>query len=432
MGIASASFPSRSLWAASASVPDFEAPALNGETKVELAVIGGGFTGLSVALHAAERGASVAVVEAGEIGYGASGRNGGQVNPGVKLDEATLTARYGEAGRGLYSLAQDAPDFLGDLIERWGLRAQLRRPGLIRLAHNAAALATVHSAAETLRKAGVAAEDLDAGSVERRVGTTRYPGGLYDPRGASVHPLDLVREMARAAREAGAAVHANTPATALNRDGGLWRVVTPHGALLARKLVVATNAYSDGLVPGLAQSLLPVNSFQVATAPLGALADRLLPRGETVYDSRRLVLYFRKSPDQRLIMGGRASFSSSRAMSGQVADYSVLESVLHGVFPQLRDTSIEYRWTGLVGITLDYLPHYHALDDDLHILVGYNGRGVALSHRLGAWLAAKLTGAPERMEIPATPIRPFPLHRFRAPILNLGMQWNRLLDLVGR
>jgi len=197
-------------------------------------------------------------------------------------------------------------------------------------------------------------------------------------------------------------------------------------------VVLATNAYSDGLVTGLAQSLLPVNSFQVATAPLGALAEKLLPGDETVYDSRRLVLYFRKSPDQRLIMGGRASFSSLRATTGQVADYSVLESVLHGVFPELRDTEIEYRWTGLVGITLDYLPHYHVLDDDLHVLVGYNGRGVALSHRLGAWLAGRLTGSQEKVEIPATPIRPFPLHRFRAPILNLGMQWNRLLDVLGR
>jgi sarcosine oxidase len=427
-----ASLPSHSLWAASAFVPEFDAPALNGEKRVELAVVGGGFTGLSVALHSAERGASVAVLEAGEIGYGASGRNGGQVNPGVKLDEATLAARFGEAGRGLHRLAQDAPDFLNDLIARKGLRAQWRRPGLIRLAHNAAALATVRRAAETLRKAGVAVEDLDAASVERRVGTSRYPGGLFDPRGASVHPLDLVREMARAAGEAGAAIHAHSPAMQLKRDGGLWRVVTPQGALLARKVVVATNAYSDGLVKGLAQSLLPVNSFQVATAPLGALAEKLLPGGETVYDSRRLVLYFRKSPDQRLVMGGRASFSSARATSGQVADYSVLESVLHGVFPDLRDAAIEYRWTGLVGITLDYLPHYHALDDDLHVLVGYNGRGVALSHRLGAWLADRLTGSQEKTEIPATPIRPFPLHRFRAPILNLGMQWNRLLDVIGR
>lgn len=109
-----------------------------------------------------------------------------------------------------------------------------------------------------------------------------------------------------------------------------------------------------------------------------------------------------------------------------------IPSVLHGIFPQLRDIPIEHRWTGLVGITLDHLPHYHALNDDLHVLVGYNGRGVELSHRLGAWLAARLTGSPERTEIPTTPIRPFPLHRFRAPILNLGMKWNRLLDLVGR
>lgn len=420
-----------SLWAETALVPDFIAPTLQGEMKIDIAVVGGGFTGLSVALHSAERGASVAVLEAADIGFGASGRNGGQVNPGVKLDEATLSSRFGDAGTGLHRLAQEAPDFLGDLIERTQLRAQWRRPGLIRLAHNETALATVRKAAEALRKGGVAAEDLDGAAVEKRVGTKRYPGGLFDPRGASIHPLDLVREMARAAQEAGAAIFANSRATRLQRDGGLWRVVTPQGALLAKKIVVATNAYSEALVPGLAQSLLPVNSFQVATAPLGSRAYSILPAGETVYDSRRLVLYFRKSPDGRMIMGGRASFSSSGA-TGKVADYSVLEKVLHGIFPTLRDVPIEYRWTGLVGITLDYLPHYHALEDDLHILVGYNGRGVALSHRLGAWLAAKVTRGPETAQIPSTPIRRFPLHQFRAPILNLGMQWNRLLDLLGQ
>lgn len=421
-----------SLWQSSASVPPFEAPALTEERRVDIAIIGGGFTGLSAALHSAELGASVAVLEAEAIGFGASGRNGGQVNPGVKLDEGGLVARFGELGRGLHRLGQEAPDFLADLVARRGLRCSFERNGLFRLAHSPKALAAVRGAAAGMRQSGIAVEDLEQADVERKVGTRRYLGGLYDPRGASVHPLDLVREMARAATDAGAAIYATSSARSLRREGGHWRVDTPHGALVARKVLVATNAYTDGLIRGLAQSLLPVNSFQIATAPLGELSSRILPGRQMVYDSRRLVLYFQKSRDGRLVLGGRASFSSSRQTSGEVADYSVLKSILTGIFPALRGVPIDYCWTGLVGITFDYLPHYHALPDDLHIAVGFNGRGVALSHRLGAWLGRKLAGRPESFGIPPVPIRAFPFHRWREAMLHAGMQWNRLLDVMGR
>jgi len=423
--------PLASLWLASASTSPSPAPSLQGERVVDIAIVGGGFTGLSAALHSAELGCSVAVLEAETIGYGASGRNGGQVNPGVKLDEQALAARFGESGRSLYRFGQEAPDYLADLIFRKNLRCSFDRKGLIRLAHNERALATVRQAAISMRAGGIAVEDLDAGQVEKRVGTTRYPGGLYDPRGASVHPLDLARELARVATEAGVTIFQRSPALSLHRQAGRWRIVTPEGALVAKKVLVATNAYTDTLVPGLAQTLLPVNSFQIATGPLGDIARQILPDGQTAYDSRRLILYFRKSPDGRLVLGGRASFSSSRSTSDKVADYSVLEKVLHGIFPILKTVPITYRWTGLVGVTADHLPHYHALPDDLHAVLGYNGRGVALSHRLGAWLGRKLAGQPERNEIPTTPVKPFPMHAWRETVLNLGMHWNRVLDLFG-
>jgi glycine/D-amino acid oxidase-like deaminating enzyme len=422
----------KSLWEASATVPPFGTPTLAGDRRVDVAIIGGGFTGLSAALHGAELGASIAVVEAESVGYGASGRNGGQVNPGVKLDEGGLVARFGEPGRGLYRLGQEAPDFLADLVARRGLRCSFERNGLFRLAHSPKALATVREAAEAMRQSGIAVEDLDKADVERLVGTSRYLGGLYDPRGASVHPLDLVRGMARAVTEAGAAIYGESPARSLRREAGYWRVETPQGALIARKVLVATNAYSDGLIPRLAQSLLAVNSFQIATAPLGELAASIIPAKQTVYDSRRLILYFRKSPDGRLVLGGRASFSSSRRTSGKVEDYSVLETILPEIFPALRGLPIEYCWAGLVGITFDSLPHYHTLADDLHVAVGFNGRGVALSHRLGAWLGRKLAGRPESFEIPAVSISTMPLHKWHEPVLHVGMQLNRLLDAIGR
>lgn len=419
-----------SLWAATAKNSNPADAPLRGEAKADLAIVGGGFTGLSAALHAAEAGADVALLEAETIGFGASGRNGGQVNPGLKAQEAELVGRFGENGRTLFRLGQEAPDFLAELVARKCLDCSFERRGLIRLAHNDLALATVRAAAKDLKAAGVAIEELDASDVERRVGTRRYRGGYRDPRGASVHPLDLARDLARAARGAGARLHDHSPALALARHEGRWRIETPSGAMIADRVLIATNAYTDALVPRLAETLLPVNSFQIATEPLPrGLA--VLPNRECVYDSRRLVLYFRVSPDNRLLLGGRASFSSSRTTSHRVADYSVLEHVLSNIFPQAAGVPIAWRWTGLVGITIDSLPHYHVPGPGLHILVGYNGRGVALSIRAGAFLGRKLAGVSEPGDLPVVPIRPVPFHRHKAALLNLGMQWNRLLDLFG-
>lgn len=420
-----------SLWAATATSPAPPETPLEGERDVEVAIVGGGFTGLSAALHGAEAGAKVALVEAETIGFGASGRNGGQVNPGVKAGETALADRFGEAGRTLHRLGQEGPDFLADLVARKGLSCRFERCGLIRLAHNEAVLATVRAAGAELRKAGVPIEELDAKQAERRVGTSLYRGGYRDPRGASVHPLDLARELARVAAAAGARLFSRSPALSLSREAGRWRIETPGGTLLADRVLVATNAYTDGLVPRLAETLLPVNSFQIATGPLPPGLS-VLPGRETVYDSRRLILYFRVSPDGRVMLGGRASFSSSFTTSAREADYSVLEKVLTGIFPQLAGIPISHRWTGLVGITLDSLPHYHEPEQGLHVLVGYNGRGVALSVRAGAFLGRKLAGASEPGDLPVTPIRPVPFHRYKSTFLNLGMQWNRLLDVLGK
>lgn len=425
--------PVDSLWAASSRTRPFAGEPLSSDVTADVAVVGGGFTGLSTALHLAEGGRSVVLLEAEDIGFGASGRNGGQVNPGLKYDEAGLRAKFGPEGSKFYRLGQEAPDFLAHLVERLGLDCGFERPGLIRLAHNAHAFKLMNAAGDEMEGAGLPIERLpDRGAVTRKVGTDRYLGGFVDPRGASVNPLDLVREMARTCAQAGVRIHPRSRATRLAERSGGWSVSTPSGAVQARQVVVATNGYTDGLIPNLAATLLPVNSFQVATAPLeGPPAREILPARNTVYDSRRLILYFRRTLDGSVVLGGRASFNSSAGKLGS-EDYSVLEKVLTGIFPQLSGCPIAHRWTGLVCITADFLPHYHRPSENLHVVVGFNGRGVALSHRVGAWLARSLMGEEDTGSIPATPIVPIPLHRYREPFLNLAMQWNRLLDLFGR
>lgn len=424
--------PPPGLWSATASVPRAEYPTLDGDIEVDAVVVGGGFAGLSTALHLSEQGVSVALLETEDIGYGASGRNGGQVNPGVKLGDDALARRFGEAGRGLFRLGEEAVDFLADLVARRGLRCHFDRAGLIRLAHSQPALRAVEEAQRGLVARGIAARLLSADEIARMVGTGRYLGGLFDPRGATVQPLDLARELARVATGAGARIFVGSAALSLEQSGARWRIRCDGGSITARSVAIATNGYTDGLVPGLAESLLPVNSFQIATDPLGPDLDGLiLPGRQSVYDSRRLILYFRRSPDGRVVLGGRASFSSLRE-EGRTADYDVLRRVLEAIFPELAGIGIQHRWTGLVCITPDSLPHYHSPQPGLHVALGFNGRGVALSNRTGAWLAHTIMGLPDSGMIPKTEIAPIPLHRWRAPALNVAMQWSRVMDLMGR
>ncbi|VDC33597.1 Gamma-glutamylputrescine oxidoreductase [Pseudogemmobacter humi] len=423
-----------SLWRKEARTPAFAAPPF-AAGQADVAIVGGGFTGLSAALHLAELGREVVLLEAADIGFGASGRNGGQVNPGLKYDLPALEAKFGtEAGSAFWRMGQEAPDFLAAMIRRLNLDCDLEENGLLRLAHNKAAMAAMWKAADALEAGGLPVRRLaDRRAVEAETGTARYEAGFVDPRGRSVRPQDLASELARAAARAGVRIHCQSPVIRLNQNGKGWEVATAQGVIRAREVIVATNGYTDGLVPGLAPSLLPVNSFQIATARLDEdLSRRILPGRQTVYDSRRLILYFRKTSDNRVMIGGRASFSSSRKAGGRSPDYSRIERVLHGIFPQLAGLPVEMRWAGLVCITRDFLPHYHVPAPGLHVVTGYNGRGVALANRAGAWIARHLCQAPDTVAMPVVPITPVPFHRWREPLLNIAMKGQYLLDLAGR
>ena len=269
-----------SLYAETAR-PGIAAPSMDGDKRVSVAVIGGGFTGLSSALHLAERGVDVAVLEAHEPGWGASGRNGGQVNPGLKSDPDQVEADFGpDLGRRMVDFSSNAPNLVFDLIRAHQIRCEARKGGTLRAAYAQKTADQVRSTAEQYVRRGMPVALLERAAIRDMTGSDRYLAAMLDRRGGSVNPLGYARGLAEAAARAGAAIHGGSPALSIARVDKRWAIETPRGTLHAEKLVIATNAYTDDLWPRLRRSVVPVFSGIVATEPLpAALAARILPNG---------------------------------------------------------------------------------------------------------------------------------------------------------
>lgn len=419
-----------SLYAAT-TPPGPPTPPLAADARTDVAIVGGGITGLSLALHLGEAGVEATLLEANEPGWGASGRNGGQVNPGLKPDPDAVLATFGErTGRALVDLAWGAPDALFATIARHQIRCEARQQGTLRAARGAAAARAVRASADEDAAHGMPVRWLDAAAMEQATGSAAYAGGMLDPRGGDVNPLALSRGLAAAALRAGARLHGATRATALRRDGDGWEIGTAAGfTLRARRVVLATNGYSDALLPGLAQSVVPVFSSIVATAPLPApLAEAILPARCSVYEAGTITVYYRVDAEGRLILGGRGP----QYPIGAIDPIRYLIRHAGRLWPRLRGAvAWTHGWNGQIAMTRDHLPHLHTPAPGLYALLGYNGRGVALAHALGKALAASLaTGA--AMPLPASPIAPIPLHRFWRLGVAAGMLAGRARDAVER
>ncbi|MFC3127621.1 NAD(P)/FAD-dependent oxidoreductase [Pseudoroseomonas globiformis] len=411
----------RSLYAASV---DAEAvfPRLEGEHRAPVAIVGGGFTGLSTALHLAEHGLAATLIDAAEPGWGASGRNGGQVNPGLKPDPDQVLADWGmELGARMVALSYGAPDHVFSLIRRHGIVCGAEQAGTLRAAIRRADAAAAEQLVEQCQQRGMPVRYLDGTAIAASSGTSRYAGALLDPRGGHLDPLAYARGMAKAAARIGAKVYGGSPATALKREGRLWRVTTDSGSLLADQVVLATNGYTGDLWPGLRQGIVPVFSAIAATEPLpDRLLRSILPARSAVYETGHVTVYYRVDPGNRLLMGGRGP----QRPIGTTAPIQYLLRYAEKLWPGLKGVEWPYGWNGQLAVTADHYPHCHELAPGVLTAMGYNGRGVAMATAMGHELARRLRGAPlEALDMPVTPLKPIRLHR----LWRLGV-WGKVTE----
>jgi glycine/D-amino acid oxidase-like deaminating enzyme len=418
-----------SLWAATAAPAPDTAP-LDSDAQADVVIVGAGYCGLSTALHLAERGVRVVVLEAREVGFGGSGRNGGQAIPGLKHDPSELIAMFGaEKGQRLVDFAGSTADAVFDLIDKHRMDVPHVRRGWIQGSHTTDALKLAERRARDWGAQGVATQLLDRAETARLLGTDKYFGGWIDPRGGGVQPLSYARGLARAAIAAGVVIHTASPVTQLAQAGGKWHVTTKQGTkVVAERVVLATNGYTDDLWPQLRKSIINANSFQVATEPLPEPVRRsILPEGHVTSDARNLLLYYRIDHTGRLIMGGRGSFREPDP--SQPGNWSHLENVVGKLFPQAAGVPIAYRWCGHVAITRDYMPHLHEPAPGLLIDIGCQGRGVGLQTRMGQALAEYIaTGNQQALPVAPSSIKPFPLYGLRRLYVSAVIGWYRMTD----
>ncbi|WP_022728273.1 NAD(P)/FAD-dependent oxidoreductase [Fodinicurvata sediminis] len=406
-------------------------PALAESLQADVCVIGAGYSGLSTAIELAERGLDVVVLEAQTVGWGASGRNGGQVCSGFSSGTGKIERALGrEDARLLFDMAEESKEIIRHRVEthqiacdlKWGYYLAAERPRELR-------------EVEAWQEDWARNYDYDKLQVVRgaeasrqHVDSPRYIGGLQDDGAGHLHPLAYCQGLARAAEQAGVRIFEHSRVSAIERGAKPVTKTEAGAQVQASFLVVACNAHLGKLVPELARTIMPVGTYMAATHPLGERAAALIPQDEAIADLKFVLNYFRLSSDRRLLFGGRVSYSTlmppnlSRAMRRSMLS----------VFPQLEDVSFEYVWGGYVAITMDRAPHLGRLDETLYFTQGYSGQGVSLSAIAGRVLAEAIAGQAGRFDVFARlPHQPFPGGTYlRTPTLALAMMWYRLRDLM--
>jgi len=418
-----------SWYAASTDLPS-PRPPLEGERRADLAVVGGGYTGLWAALTAARAGLDVVLCDAHRVGFGASGRNGGQASSGYNKDQRWLEARLGEErARHLWDMAEAAKTQLRDFCFDHAPEAGYR-PGVAYGTYSTSDVARVHEdAAHLARRYGCESiEPLDREAMAALVRTPLYHGGALDHGAGHLHPLRYALALAREAEAAGATIHELTEITRAE-PGAPAKLTTPRGTIRADHVILAGNGYLPGIAPAVAARVMPINSFIAATEPLPDRWQEVLAQDIAVADSKFVVNYYRFSEDRRFLFGGRESYSL-----GFPSDIrSALIRRMTTLFPQLEGVRVDHVWGGTLGITMSRLPALQRIGPNILSGAGFSGHGVALSGMAGRIMAEAVIGQAGRFDVMAalpTPVFPGGA-ALRAPLLTLGMTWYSLRDRLG-
>ncbi|ABE38386.1 FAD dependent oxidoreductase [Rhodopseudomonas palustris BisB5] len=411
-----------SLWHA-VTPPGPALPELRGTEAADVIVIGAGFSGLSTALHLREAGVDVAVIEAAEPGWGASGRNNGQVIPTLsRPDPEDIVAKHGAAGERLVGLIRDSASILFDVAKRHAIDAEQEQNGWVQPVHSPGRIKIAERRVRQWSKFGAPVELLSRDQTREMLGSDAWFGGFWNRTGGHINPLALARGLARTVLAQGGRIFARSPALSIERRGDRWIVKTAQGEISSRALVVASNAYtgefSKTLAPSLAGEVMPVRSWQMATQPLGDnVRKSMIPGRQAMSDTHGELIFGRFDARNRFVTGGAIirPFNQAATLKARVGKR------LQGLWPQIGEVKFDYVWNGFIGMTTDYLPHIHRLGSNAYGWTGCNGRGVALSIALGDELSKAVRGVPDNeLALPftePTPIRANELLRPFAPLM---------------
>ncbi|MGC3940706.1 NAD(P)/FAD-dependent oxidoreductase [Roseobacter sp. EG26] len=403
--------------------PAPECGVLEGGDNADVLVVGAGLTGLRTAISLAEAGTDTIVIDAQKIGFGSSGRSGGQCNPIWRATPDELRKKYG-VGQGdrLIQTTLTAADDLFDDIRRYGIDCEAEQNGWIQAAHTRNAKRGLERLHKAWSAEGAEISVLSKEQTQKGVGSGAYGFALHHAKGGFVQPLGLTRGFAKTAQAAGARLFERTPAIGIERNGKSWRVKTPGGEITADTVILTTNAYTDDLWPKMRQTLLPMYSIALATAPLSAEQQAsVLPGRKTIADTRLAIYFARYDADNRLIFGCVGSNDNVGTLGG----HGRLKRGLKTVFPQLDGIEIECTWAGRIGVTQDMMPRMHQPAPGVIAGLGFSGRGIAMTSVMGRSLARKVLGGSNNdLPFPVTSVTPIPFHslsRLAVPLMAPAM-----------
>lgn len=424
----------RSLWNSTAE-PGPALQMLQTDLSAEVVIVGGGYSGLSAAHALQQRGIEPVVLEARSVGWGASGRNGGAVLGKFRVPFPAIASSHGlQIARRMHSIAHESVDAVEELIADLAIRhAQFERTGNLRCAHTQRALDAITAEADWLRSE--LKDDsccvLSRAELAQETGSDAFTGGVLNRHAGTIHPLNYVRGLATGLAGRKVQIFENSPVTSIVRESAGVVVETPAATVRARQVLIATDAYSDltKATGQVSRSIVPFRSAIIATERMPLhLQAKLLATRRGYSETRRMMKWFRKV-DGRFVFGGRGAFGRDDS----APSFEALRRAMTTLFPELEGLGIDFKWSGLVGMTLNQLPHVGRIDDRTCICLGYNGAGVAMATLLGRYAAAFLAGeSPQLALLDASRLKPVPFYPLRAPGVRMVAGWYQMLDALGR